>query len=387
MTEDITLFSAEPVELTFDFEFTPAEITIKGKEELEQAIAAYAKKYDGYVVTAETFDDDAKVRAQINNLQKDIKSAVKDKLADYSKPLNEVNAWVNSITEPIAKIGKSIDEGVKKFEELERQKRANTIKETFETAIKESGEEIDIKLFSDEFDNLSAKGCFMADNIRVNTATKKIIVGLVADEVRKKKECEQALIKITEVAAKAGFGPASYVKNFKNGASLADVLQAIADDKTLADKVRAEEKAKRELSKRVEEMTVIAESKGLNPDKYVKMLEDGDSALEVHELLVRDAHGLVQTKQSGQDSVSKSAENRQKPAQPEQEMEQVEEYATNTQNGVETKPEPNKTVTKWQGDFIITFPNSEIAKAFGGKGGLYEQYGVTVEKVGDWRKL
>lgn len=37
MTEDITLFSAEPVELTFDFEFTPAEITIKGKEELEQA--------------------------------------------------------------------------------------------------------------------------------------------------------------------------------------------------------------------------------------------------------------------------------------------------------------------------------------------------------------
>ncbi|WP_153056736.1 DUF1351 domain-containing protein, partial [Streptococcus suis] len=82
MSEELSLFdnleSMAPAptatELDFDFEFTPAEITIVGKELLEQALAAYTKKYENYAVTAETFEDDAKVRAELNNLQKKVKS-------------------------------------------------------------------------------------------------------------------------------------------------------------------------------------------------------------------------------------------------------------------------------------------------------------------------
>ncbi|MCD3519881.1 DUF1351 domain-containing protein [Streptococcus equi subsp. equi] len=296
MSENLTLFEnlndikpAEPAELSFDFEFTPAEIKIKGKEKLEEILAAYAKKYDGYTVTAETFEDDAKVRAKLNTLQKDINNSVKTKLAEYNNPLDDVKQWVNSIIEPIKKITKTIDEGVKHFEEIERQKRANTIKETFEAAIAETGADIDIRLFESNFDDMSAKGYFMADNVRVNTATKKAINKLVAEEVAKKQEHEQALIQISEAAAKADFGPAIYIKRFENGAQLADILQAIADDKLLADKVREEEKRKAELSKRVEEMTALAQREGLQPGKYVKLLEDGKSALVVFETLMDDS--------------------------------------------------------------------------------------------------
>ncbi|WP_153059418.1 DUF1351 domain-containing protein, partial [Streptococcus suis] len=115
---------------------------------LEQALAAYTKKYENYAVTAETFEDDAKVRAELNNLQKKVKSAVKDKLADYNKPIDEVKAWVDGLLEPIVKIGKSIDEGVKAFEEQERLKRAKTIEELFHKAIASIGKDIDIRLFS-----------------------------------------------------------------------------------------------------------------------------------------------------------------------------------------------------------------------------------------------
>ncbi|WP_238712956.1 hypothetical protein, partial [Streptococcus suis] len=95
-----------------------------------------------------------------------------------------------------------------------------------------------------------------------------MVTSLVEEEVTKREEYESALIKITEAAAKADFGPAPYVRNFEKGASLADILQAIADDKALADKTREEVKRKQQLAKRIEEMTAIAESKGLDPKKY-----------------------------------------------------------------------------------------------------------------------
>ena len=49
----------------------------------------------------------------------------------------------------------------------------------------------------------------MADNVRINQATSKMIVGLVAEEAAKKQQREAGLIQITEAAAKAGLGPLS----------------------------------------------------------------------------------------------------------------------------------------------------------------------------------
>lgn len=401
MSENLTLFEnlndikpVEPAELSFDFEFTPAEIKIKGKEKLEEILAAYAKKYDGYTVTAETFEDDAKVRAKLNTLQKDINNSVKTKLAEYNNPLDDVKQWVNSIIEPIKKITKTIDEGVKHFEEIERQKRANTIKETFEAAIAETGVDIDIRLFESNFDTMSAKGYFMADNVRVNTATKKAINELVAEEVAKKQEHEQALIQISEAAAKADFGPAIYIKRFENGAQLADILQAIADDKLLADKVREEEKRKAELSKRVEEMTALAQREGLQPGKYVKLLEDGKSALVVFETLMDDSKKMqAKIAQKNAEAHQQQTEHTEYMSEAsnsgvnELETDKVINNIIKQENALEAKIEPNKSVTKWQGDFKITFPDLETAKKFGAPGGLYEQYGIIVEKLGEWVKI
>ncbi|HEM4286235.1 TPA: DUF1351 domain-containing protein, partial [Streptococcus suis] len=145
------------------------------KDLLEQALTGYVEKYKNYTVTAETFEDDAKVRAELNTLQKKVKSAVKEKLADYNKPIDEVKAWVDGLLEPIVKIGKSIDEGVKAFEEQERLKRAKTIEELFRKAITNIGKDIDIRLFSKYFDEFSKKTCFMADNVRPNKATVNMV--------------------------------------------------------------------------------------------------------------------------------------------------------------------------------------------------------------------
>ena len=279
-------------DLEVGFVLKAAEIEIQGKEVLEQALAAYQKKYAGYIVTEETLSDDTKVKDELGRVQRQIEQELKNQLSEYSKPLDEVKAWVDSILDPIKTLQTDIKNQIREFEERETEARKETVREAFESAIADSGVDLDIKLFAIYFDDFSKKKCFMADNVRINQATSKMIADLVAEEATKKQQREAGLIQITEAAAKAGFGPVVYIRLYEGGAKLEDILQAILDDKDLADKAKAEE----ELKKRIDEMTAIAIAKGLKPEKYVDLLREGRSALDTIDILHADAAELRRTK-------------------------------------------------------------------------------------------
>ena len=288
VTDSLELIPVADLEIGFTLK--AAEIEIQGKEVLEQALESYKKKYTGYIVTEETLSDDIKVKDELGRVQRQIEQELKNQLSEYSKPLDEAKAWVESILDPIKTLQIDIKNQIKEFEERETEARKETVREAFESAIAESGTELDIKLFAIYFDDFSKKKCFMADNVRINQATSKMIVGLVAEEAAKKQQREAGLIQITEAAAKAGFGPTVYVRRYDEGAKLADVLQAILDDKALAERAKAED----ELKKRIDEMTAIAVAKGLNPEKYVDLLREGRSALDTIDILHADASEMRQ---------------------------------------------------------------------------------------------
>ena len=283
-------------DLEIGFVLKAAEIEIQGKEVLEQALESYKKKYAGYIVTEETLSDDIKVKDELGRVQRQIEQELKNQLSEYSKPLDEAKAWVDSILDPIKTLQTDIKNQIREFEERETEARKETVREAFESAIAESGTELDIKLFAIYFDDFSKKKCFMADNVRINQATSKMIVGLVAEEATKKQQREAGLIQITEAAAKAGLGPTVYIRSYDKGAKLADVLQAILDDKALAERAKAED----ELKKRIDEMTAIAVAKGLNPEKYVDLLREGRSALDTIDILHADADELRRTKEEAE---------------------------------------------------------------------------------------
>ena len=288
VTDSLELVPVADLEIGFTLK--AAEIEIQGKEVLEQALESYKKKYAGYIVTEETLSDDIKVKDELGRVQRQIEQELKNQLSEYSKPLDEAKAWVDSILDPIKTLQTDIKNQIREFEERETEARKETVREAFESAIAESGTELDIKLFAIYFDDFSKKKCFMADNVRINQATSKMIVGLVAEEAAKKQQREAGLIQITEAAAKAGLGPTVYIRSYDKGAKLADVLQAILDDKALAERAKAEA----ELKKRIDEMTAIAVAKGLNPEKYVDLLREGRSALDTIDILHADAAEMRQ---------------------------------------------------------------------------------------------
>lgn len=349
-------------DLEVGFVLKAAEIEIQGKEVLEQALAAYQKKYAGYIVTEETLSDDTKVKDELGRVQRQIEQELKNQLKDYSNPLDEVKAWVNAVLDPIKTLQADIKNQIREFEERATEARKETVREAFESAIADSGVDLDIKLFAIYFDDLSKKKCFMADNVRINQATSKMIVDLVAEEATKKQQREAGLIQITEAAAKAGFGPAVYIRLYEGGAKLEDILQAILDDKDLADKAKAEE----ELKKRIMEMTAIAEDNDLAPQKYVDMLKEGKSVLDVINILHADAAEMKQA----QAEVERNAQNQfYTQNQPEFNSETVSEdnHATEQENGQKSQNMASDDVAKKYGykftvDLIFPAENAKEIK-------------------------
>ena len=349
-------------DLEVGFVLKAAEIEIQGKEVLEQALAAYQKKYAGYIVTEETLSDDTKVKDELGRVQRQIEQELKNQLKDYSNPLDEVKAWVNAVLDPIKTLQADIKNQIREFEERATEARKETVREAFESAIADSGVDLDIKLFAIYFDDLSKKKCFMTDNVRINQATSKMIVDLVAEEATKKQQREAGLIQITEAAAKAGFGPAVYIRLYEGGAKLEDILQAILDDKDLADKAKAEE----ELKKRIKEMTAIAEDNDLAPQKYADMLKEGKSVLDVINILHADAAEMRQAQAEAERNTQNQSYTQN---QPEFNSETVSEdnHATEQENGQKSQNMASDDVAKKYGykftvDLIFPAENAKEIK-------------------------
>ena len=343
VTDSLELVPVTDLEVGFILK--AAEIEIQGKEVLEQALAAYQKKYAGYIVTEETLSDDTKVKDELGRVQRQIEQELKNQLKDYSSPLDEVKAWVNTVLDPIKTLQTDIKNQIKEFEEKATEARKETVKEAFESAIADSGVDLDIKLFAIYFDDLSKKKCFMA-----------------AEEATKKQQREAGLIQITEAAAKAGFGPVVYIRLFEGGAKLEDILQAIFDDQDRADKAKAEE----ELRKRIKEMTAIAEDNDLAPQKYADMLKEGKSVLDVINILHADAAEMKQA----QAEVERNAQNQfYTQNQPEFNSETVSEdnHATEQENGQKSQNMASDDVAKKYGykftvDLIFPAENAKEIK-------------------------
>ncbi len=115
-------------DLEVGFVLKAAEIEIQGKEVLEQALAAYQKKYAGYIVTEETLSDDTKVKDELGRVQRQIEQELKNQLKDYSSPLDEVKAWVNTVLDPIKTLQTNIKDQIKEFEERATEARKETEK-------------------------------------------------------------------------------------------------------------------------------------------------------------------------------------------------------------------------------------------------------------------
>jgi len=110
-----------------DIDYTPAVLTIQNKDVLDQAVDEFISKYENIVVTEETLKDAKNSKAQVNALKKALDDKRKEQKRIYNKPLNAFENEIKAYIEKLNNVYQSINDGVKFFEDKQRDERKQNV--------------------------------------------------------------------------------------------------------------------------------------------------------------------------------------------------------------------------------------------------------------------
>lgn len=223
-----------------------AIINIEDREKVEQQINEIAKKYSGYLPTADTLTGDKATRASLRKVRKALDDKRKNVKSEYNEPLKEFENWVKKALKPLDDAIDAIDKGVKEIEENERQIRLSVVKVAFTERAESSG--IDPRIFVENYDKYIVAANF--------TAHKKLKSGILDEievavqyEVQKQQGRKNDIASISEIALERSLTAEPYIRELDNGKGLNEILQDMLRDAKAQDEARAKreaEQAKRE---------------------------------------------------------------------------------------------------------------------------------------------
>lgn len=235
------------IESNVEVIFTPSQITIKDKEKLEQAVKAYASKFEGLVATEENLADVKKVKAELNKINNGLTARFRDIKKEYMNPLNEVDLWIKSMKGDIQAVIAPIDEAVKELDERQKQQRIDKIHSLIKEMSEAHGitpeDKVEIKPEWANKGNFTTKG-------EVNLKITKEISEMMNRVKAEKDRLQGDISIITNYSKTVGLDPESWVSLIELGQTAPDVMKQI--DKAIADKKAREAQEEERRIKREE---------------------------------------------------------------------------------------------------------------------------------------
>lgn len=124
MSEAISEVTTLP---SFGVQFTPTEIVINGKKELEQAVKQYADKYKDIAVTSATESDSKKILAELRKTSNELDNKRKLVKREYQEPLLDFEADIKAMQSQLSAVIEPIDTGIKELTEQHRNERKQEV--------------------------------------------------------------------------------------------------------------------------------------------------------------------------------------------------------------------------------------------------------------------
>jgi uncharacterized membrane-anchored protein YhcB (DUF1043 family) len=222
--------------LDFSVDFKQSEITVANKEQFEQAIKAYASKYENLIIDENNVADAKNVRVEINKVKKGLDEKRREIKKNFNEPLKQFESWVKDQSGEIEKVLRPIDQGIKELEEIEKQKRKNSI----EILVKEMCETHKV-----EFEDVEIQASWWEPSgafTKTNKPTKKTIeaISFALNQIaEKQKQLESDILIVSNYAQAIGLESESWSVQVKNGSTPAQLMK-------MMDEAIREKKAKQE---------------------------------------------------------------------------------------------------------------------------------------------
>ena len=225
--------------LDFSVEFEESKITVAHKKQFESGVKAYAKKYEGWTVSADTIQDAKDVRAEMNKVNKLMDEKRKEIKEQFNKPLTKFEDWVKDQKTEIQKVIDPIDEGIKELEVMEQEERRKKMMDEIAGIAPNYGVEVDEITIKPSWSN---KGYFTTKG-KLNKKALDEICGEMKAVKADKDQLEANKVLISNYAKAVGLEPDSWIVLVEDGSTPQDLMKQIDQAiKSKNDRLEAEKK-------------------------------------------------------------------------------------------------------------------------------------------------
>lgn len=234
--------------------FEPAKVAFSDFGAFEAGIEQAVAKYSTFDLEVNTIEEVKQARTDLNKLsqsledrRKEIKSKINEPYAEFEKvykvPYNKLKDLIDTLKHQI--------DG---YEENQKALRKDTVRNWFKEKALEGN--LNPEIFEQYLDGYTKAGQFKKDSFQLLKKTEAELEAIVLAELQKQNQKDQDISIISSQCATHNIGPATYIRAYESGQTLAEVLDSIAADiesaKLFKERQEARERAEAERKAEIE---------------------------------------------------------------------------------------------------------------------------------------
>lgn len=250
MKEAEKINQLEDIQITFE----PAKVAFSDFGAFEAGIEQAIAKYGTFDLEVNTIEEVKQARTDLNKLsqsledrRKEIKSQINEPYAEFEKaykaPYSKLKGLIDTLKHQIDA-----------YEENQKALRKDAVHSWFKQKAIEGN--LNPEIFDQYLDGFTKSGQFKKDSFQLLKKTEAELEAIVLSELQKQNQKDQDISIISSQCATHNIGPATYIRAYESGQTLAEVLDSITADiesaKLFKERQEARERAEAERKAEIE---------------------------------------------------------------------------------------------------------------------------------------
>lgn len=238
MKEAETINQLDNIQINFE----PAKVAFSDFGAFETGIEQAIAKYGTFDLEVNTIEEVKQARTDLNKLsenlekrRKEIKGKINEPYAEFEKaykaPYNKLKGLIDTLKQQI--------DG---YEENQKALRKDTVRNWFKEKAIEGN--LNPEIFEQYLDSYTKAGQFKKDSFQLLKKTETELEAIVLAELQKQNQKDQDISIISSQCATHNIGPATYIRAYESGQTLAEVLDSITKDVESAKRFKEEQEAR-----------------------------------------------------------------------------------------------------------------------------------------------
>lgn len=213
---------------TIKINFEPAKVAFSDFGAFESGIEQAIAKYGNFDLEVNSIEEVKQARTDLNKLSQSLEERRKEIKGKINEPYAE---FEKAYKAPYSKLKGLIDtlkQQIDRYEENQKILRKDTVRNWFKEKAIEGNLNPDI--FEQYLDSYTKAGQFKKDSFQLLKKTETELEEIVIAELQKQNQKDQDISIISGQCATHELGPATYIRAYESGQTLAEVLESITKD-------------------------------------------------------------------------------------------------------------------------------------------------------------